>query len=71
MLLESECNSRRGGAEGDYNKTSREKIDEYLELSSFLPIFAGEIINKTKNRYGNNKEKNTRGSPCSLQGFYA
>lgn len=29
----------RWGAEGDY-KVSREKIDEYLELSSFLPIFA-------------------------------
>jgi hypothetical protein len=23
-----------------YNKVSREKIDEYLELSSFFPIFA-------------------------------
>jgi len=25
-----------------HNKVSREKIDEYLELSSFLPIFAGD-----------------------------
>ena len=41
----------RGGAEGDYNKTSREKIDEYLELSSFLPIFTDEYFYKTKNRF--------------------
>ena len=34
-----------------YNKVSREKIDEYLELSSFLPIFTDEYFYKTKNRF--------------------
>ena len=37
-----------------------------LEVWGKVPIFASELLIKTKNRYGNNKEKNTRGSPCSL-----
>ncbi len=32
-------------------KYRERKIDEYLELSSFLSIFADEYFYKTKNRF--------------------
>lgn len=42
-----------------------------LQFSYFILIFASELFIKTKNRYGNNKKKNSRRSPRSLHGLHA